>query len=74
MNWTKKGKCRWLSDQGHTIIKYRMLPGEYSFLLYQPGEPLEYGDYTGHDTLKDAKKFAGEGLTVANPTEIIYSN
>lgn len=58
MKWIKKDNYRWESDEGHRILKYHMGGKRpYKFLLYQPGEPLEYGDYKSFDYLKEAKEY-----------------
>lgn len=38
---------------------YRMA-GKLYALLYQPGEPLEYGDFKTHDNVRAAKRAAEE--------------
>jgi len=60
MKWVKVSKSRWKSDLGHTILKYRMTPDTISYLVYQPNEPLEYGDYASFNKLTSAKNSVNE--------------
>ena len=55
-----KAKTRWLLPCGAVILKYRMTATCIEYLRYEAGEPLEYGDYTSHETLKDAKNYDTE--------------
>lgn len=57
LTWDKRSASKWVSNEGHQIIKYRMAGAPY-YLLYQPGEPIEGGDYTRHDLLAEAKAAA----------------
>lgn len=52
--WVKKSKSMWSHEDGRTIIRYRMTPKKYSFLLYMTPK-IEMADYRTYDTVKEAK-------------------
>lgn len=57
MKWEKMSNALWRSSVGHRIIRQRWA-GKHFYLLYQPNESLDGGDYSSHQYLSDAKRAA----------------
>ena len=48
---------RWALPCGAIVIKYRMAPNVWRWLRYEKGQSLDGGDYTSHESLKEAKAY-----------------